>query len=66
MMKVIGGINALSTSSVFSNNRVNATGLLERLGRAGMGDLCCSGRGRQVEGDNNVVRGNRLDSTVTI
>jgi hypothetical protein len=58
-----GGINALSTSSVFSNNRVNATGLLQRLGRAGMGDQCCSGRGMQVEGDNNVIRGNSLDST---
>jgi hypothetical protein len=61
-----GGINALSTSSVFSNNRVNATGLLQRLGRAGMGDLCCSGRGLQVEGDNNVIRGNSLDSTAYI
>jgi hypothetical protein len=58
-----GGINAFASSSIFSNNRIDATALLERLGRAGMGDLCCSGRGLQVEGNNNVIRGNSLDST---
>ena len=58
-----GGLNAYSTSSMYSNNRISATALLERLGSAGMGDQCCSGRGLQVEGDNNTIRCNSLDST---
>lgn len=58
-----GGINIYGMGAVVENNRVLSTALLARLNAAGLGDQCCSGRGLEVEGDDNIIRGNILDST---
>jgi parallel beta-helix repeat protein len=52
-----------SSNSELSGNTISHTALMRRLNASGMDDNCCNGLGVQVQGTDNLVASNRIDST---